>query len=78
MLFMARKRPNVNATEPTTSSRPKRKGKPLNVWLADDLRDALERLRKKHRRPLREEVSIALEEYASKHGEFPAPDQADD
>lgn len=47
------------------------KTKNVNVWVDSWLRDALDRLCKKHRRRIRDEVAIALEEYAAKHGELP-------
>lgn len=49
----------------------KRIGKPLNVWIASDLRDAFEEQRRRSRRNLRQEVSVALEEYLAKHGLWP-------
>lgn len=43
----------------------KRKGKALQVWLPDSLRDALDVAAEKNRRKIREEVAIALEKYLS-------------
>ena len=40
----------------------------LHVWIDSDLRDALEVACKKHRRKLRDEVSIALEDYLRRLG----------
>lgn len=47
---------------------PKRTGKPLHVWLDPALRDAVETARKRNRRKLKDEVSIALEDYLRRMG----------
>jgi hypothetical protein len=52
---------------------PQRTGKPLNVWLQEELRDALDELLGQTRRSLTAEVSIALEEHLKKHGLWPRP-----
>jgi hypothetical protein len=53
---------------------PQRSGKPLNVWIQDELRDALDELLGQTRRSLTAEVSIALEEHLKKAGLWPPPD----
>jgi predicted transcriptional regulator len=53
-------------------AKPNRQGKPLNVWLDDDLRNALDEMVKRSRRSITAEVSIALEEYLAKQGLWPA------
>lgn len=58
-------------------SKPVRIGKPLHVWLDPYLRDAIEAARKKGRRTLREEVSIALEQYLEQLGLWPPPGQSE-
>lgn len=63
----------VMAKKPT---KPVRVGKPLHVWIDSLLRDAIETARKRNRRNLREEVSIALEQYLGQIGLWPPP--ADD
>lgn len=50
---------------------PKRKGKPLHVWIEGALRDAMDRSAEKSRRTLTEEVSIALEKYLETQGLWP-------
>lgn len=50
-----------------------RRGKPLNVWLENDLREAVETARHRSRRKLRAEVSVALEEYLTRLGLWPPP-----
>lgn len=59
MLVMAKKKPTS------------RKGKPLGVWIDTALRDAIEAARKRNRRTLREEVSLALEQYLERLGVWP-------
>lgn len=61
MVGMAKKKPQT------------RKGKPLGVWIDSALRDAIEAARKRNRRTLREEVSLALEEYLQRLGAWPPP-----
>jgi hypothetical protein len=53
--------------------KPVRSGKPLHVWLDDALRDAIEEARRRSRRSLREEVSIALELYLKGLGLWSPP-----
>ena len=50
---------------------PIRAGKPLHVWIDDELRDAFEEARKRNRRSLKDEVSIALEFYLKSQGLWP-------
>lgn len=51
--------------------KPKRKGKPLHVWLEPALRDAIDESADLHRRKITEEVSIALEKYLETLGLWP-------
>jgi hypothetical protein len=53
--------------------KPVRTGKPLHVWLEPALRDAIEEARRRGRRSLRGEVSIALEQYLKGLGLWPPP-----
>ncbi len=53
--------------------KPVRVGKPLHVWIDAALRDAVETARRRNRRNLREEVSIALEQYLGQIGLWPPP-----
>jgi len=54
------------------------KEKPLFVRLPSSIRAAVKALSKKSRRPVSTEVTIALEEYLSKHGLWPHPATEDD
>ncbi len=53
--------------------KPSRDGIQLNIWLEVDLGLALNQRLKVTRRTKTEEVSIALEEYLAKHGNWPLP-----
>lgn len=66
----AKKKPEKPQAPPP---KPQRKGKPLNVWIETPLRDAIARACAKNRRPLTEEVSIALEKYLTELGLWPPP-----
>ena len=68
-----RKKPRKPADNP----KPSRKGKPLNVWIPDDLREALDLLLKKTRRMLTTEVIIALENRLAAEGLWPPKDSND-
>jgi hypothetical protein len=48
-----------------------RSGKPLNVWIPEELREALDQSAAKNRRLLTTEVVIALEQYLSTQGLWP-------
>jgi len=69
MLVMAERKPKK--TQP--SKPPQRSGKALNVWIDEELRDALDELLGQTRRSLTAEVSIALEEHLKKNGLWPRP-----
>lgn len=56
-------------------TKPTRSGTPLHVWLDEPLREAIEAARKKNRRSLRDEVSIALEKYLTEQGLWPPEGQ---
>ena len=60
---------------PASPKKVHRTGAPLHVWIDPALRDALEKAIEKSRRKLNMEVSIALEEYLTKHGFWPAKTQ---
>ena len=51
-----------------------RTGKPLHVWIPDELRDAIDDLATENRRPLTEEVKIALEKHLTEAGKWPPKD----
>lgn len=46
----------------------------LGLRLSGELVDLVRELARRHRRPLTTEVTIALEEYLSKHGLWPPPE----
>jgi hypothetical protein len=48
-----------------------RSGRPLNVWIPEELRAALDASAAKNRRPLTTEVAIALEQYLQTQGLWP-------
>lgn len=50
------------------------RGSPLGIWIDAALRDAIEAARKRNRRTLREEVSLALEQYLERLGVWPPPE----
>ena len=50
-----------------------RSGKPLHIWIDEDLRAAVDRLLEQTRRSLTAEVSIALEKHLKEHGLWPPP-----
>ncbi len=54
-----------------TKQKQKRKGKNLNIWIEVVLRDAIGQLADTNRRPLTEEVSIALEKHLEQAGLWP-------
>lgn len=62
--------------QPDHVSKVNRTGKPLYVYIENDLEIALNRRLKASRRTKTEEVAIALEEYLAKHGEWPLPEKA--
>jgi hypothetical protein len=65
MVLMAKKRK-------TSDRKPiQRSGKPLNVWITQELRAALDASAAKNRRPLTTEVAIALEHYLQTQGLWP-------
>jgi hypothetical protein len=53
-----------------------RKGKALNVWISEALRDALDGLieESRPRGTVTEHVEIALEKYLAEHGRWPPPE----
>lgn len=61
----------VVMTKKPSKKKSSRKGVPLNIWLPEDLRAAIDEQVQESRRPLTTEVIIALEEYLSKHGKWP-------
>jgi hypothetical protein len=65
MLLMAKQR---KTTERKTLQR---RGKPLNVWVPLELRDALDASAARNRRPLTTETVIALENYLTAQGLWP-------
>lgn len=50
----------------TIAKQQRRKGRPLNVWIDEPLRDAIDKACELNRRNITEEVAIALEEYLAK------------
>jgi hypothetical protein len=48
-----------------------RDGKPLHCWIDEQLREAMDEACRRNRRKLREEVSIALENYLRTLGLWP-------
>lgn len=50
-----------------------RKGAPLNIYLPQKLRDALDDSAEGNRRPVTSETIIALEEYLTRQGKWPPP-----
>lgn len=71
MPIMAKRKPKPGESSKPPRKPPQRSGKPLNVWLESELRDALDALLAKSRRSLTAEVSIALEEYLTRQGLWP-------
>jgi hypothetical protein len=61
------------AKKKTVKTKQKRKGKNLNIWIEGVLREAIGQLADRNRRPLTEEVSIALENHLSAAGLWPPP-----
>lgn len=51
-----------------------RSGRPLHVWIPEELRGAIDAAAAQNRRPLRTEVEIALERYLAEIGLWP-PDK---
>lgn len=67
------KKKPLNGKDDELAPKANRVGVPLFVYIDRDLAIALARRLKASRRTKTEEVSIALEEYLSKSGEWPLP-----
>jgi hypothetical protein len=59
-------------------ARPGRKGKPINVWIAEELREALDGFidTSRPRGSLTEHIEIAIEEYLAKRSHWPQAGEA--
>jgi hypothetical protein len=78
MLLMTERKRASKQGEGKRRKPPQRSGKPLNVWLEADVRDALDALLVQTRRSLTSEVSIALENHLKAAGLWPPPSSAPD
>lgn len=63
----------ITPSENSSVDKVHRAGKPLYLYIPADLEVALRSRLKTSRRTKTEEVTIALEEYLAKHGEWPLP-----
>jgi hypothetical protein len=66
-------KPEGERVPEAATKKPNRTGVPLHIWIPPTLREALERLAAKRRRPLTTEVVIALEKHLTDEGELPQP-----
>lgn len=71
MQVVAERKKKSGNRDPEISHKANRNGIPLYIYIDRDLAIALARRLKISRRTKTEEVSIALEEYLSKHGNWP-------
>lgn len=58
--------------------KPNRQGVPLHIWIPPALRDAIDALAERNRRPLTNEVVMALEKHLAAEGLWPPESQPDD
>lgn len=72
MLSMAKRKPKEDQ-----GGKP-RSGKNLNVWIAPEIRDALDSLVEESRRSLTAEVELALEEWLRQQGHWPPPSKEEE
>lgn len=66
-------------SDPPAPEGPQREGKPVNVWVADDIYEALENFResKAPYRPTKTDVvEVALQEYLKREGFYPPADSS--
>jgi hypothetical protein len=52
-----------------------RKGASINIWVTQELRDAVDALVEQERRTLTEEVCIAIEKHLREKGFWPPPEE---
>jgi len=55
-----------------------RAGKPLNVWIPEELRDAFDRLRKRTRLSVTNQAIVILEKYLADAGVWTPADSAEE
>lgn len=72
MSLMTKPKPRSESSGEVAPRKPNRKGKPLSIWLDPVLRDAIDQLAEKNRRPLTTEVAIALEKHLRESGLWPS------